>query len=216
VADLSDIRYIALEGPIGVGKTNLAKRLARRLGAHLVLEPAAENPFLEKFYADMRQYAFATQVVFLVSRYRQQAELNRRYLFRPLTVSDYILAKDRIFAGLTLSEEEFRLYHQLYDVMASRAATPDVVVLLQARVEVLLDRIRRRGIPYETELEPAYLERLAAAYDEFFRLYEASPLLVVDTSDLDYTKTVIDPDELLAEVAQTRTGRRLYVPGRKE
>jgi len=207
-----DLRYIAIEGPIGVGKTSLAKALAERVGGRLVLERPEQNPFLEKFYADMPRYALATQLIFLVSRYQQQADLRRRHLFHPVTISDYLLAKDRIFAGLTLNDEELALYDQLYEVMAARAATPDVLVLLTADVDVLMARIRRRGIPHEEAITRDYVERLAAAYDESFRLYEGGPLLVADTTGLDYAEDRIDPVELMEQITQTRSGRRVYTP----
>ncbi len=227
---LDNVHYIVIEGPIGVGKTSLAKALAKRLSARLVLEPAADNPFLEKFYLDMPKYALAAQLVFLVSRYQQQTELRRRYLFHSLAVSDYVMAKDRIFAGLTLNEEEFRLYDQLYEVMATRAAKPDVVILLRADVDTLMARIWNRGLPYEAALSREYITRLAAAYDEFFRFYADSPLLVVETSSLDYakgalrepqaaegaSKSGIDMERLIEEIAQTRSGRRLFVAGQNE
>lgn len=209
---LENVGYIAIEGPISVGKTSLAEALAKRLSARLVLEPADANPFLEKFYADMRKYALATQLVFLVLRHQQQAELSRRYLFHPVVISDYILARDKIFAGLTLNDDELALYDQLYEVMASRAARPDLVVLLQADVETLMGRIRSRGIPYEATLEREYIERLVAAYDEYFRLYTDSPLLVVDTSALDYSKGGLNIDRVIEEMEETGSGRRMYVP----
>ena len=213
---LEGFHYIAIEGPIGVGKTGLARRLAKRLSARLILEPAESNPFLEKFYSDMPRYALATQLVFLVSRYQQQTEIERRYLFHPIAVSDYILAKDRIFAGLTLCDDELRLYDQLYEVISTRAARPHVVVLLQADVDTLMERIHGRAIKYEEALPRDYIERLVAAYDEHFRLYAASPLLVIDTSAVDYSKDGIDVDELIDEIGRTRSGRRVYVPGATE
>ena len=210
---LEHIHYLAVEGPIGVGKTSLATALARRFSAHLVLEPAEHNPFLEKFYTDMPKYALATQLVFLVSRYRQQGELSRRYLFHPMAISDYILARDKIFAGLTLNEDELKLYNQLYEVMAGRAAKPDILVLLQADVGTLMKRIRARGIEYEKGLSRDYIERLVAEYDAFFRVYNESPMLVIDTSSLDYPKGGFNLDEVIEEIDRTRSGRRFHVPG---
>jgi len=207
-----ELGYIAIEGPIGVGKTFLARALAKRLSARLVLEQPAANPFLEKFYSDMKRYALPAQLVFLVSRYQQQAELSRRYLFHPGVVSDYLFAKDRIFANLTLSDNELALYNQFYDVLAAHAARPDAVVLLLADVDTLLERIRRRGITCEATLTREYLARLVAAYDEFFRVYTDAPLLVIDTSRIDYTKRALDVDAVISEIGQTQSGRRVYVP----
>jgi len=210
------IRHIAVEGPIGVGKTSLARALADRLGGRLVLEPAEYNPFLEKFYADMPRYALATQLSFLVARYQQQAELRQQDLFEPVTVCDYLFVKDKIFAALTLSDDELNLYNQLYAVLAGRAARPDLVVLLDAGVETLLARIERRGIPSESAVTADYLARLTAAYRRHFRLYAEAPLLVIDTEGLDYDRGGLDLDELLGEMELTRAGRRLYTPGSQE
>lgn len=211
---LEDFHHIAIEGPIGVGKTSLAKALARRLSARLVLEQAEKNPFLEKFYEDMHGYALAAQLVFLVSRHQQQVELSKRYLYHPVAISDYIMAKDRIFAGLTLNDDELKLYDRLYEVMAARAAKPDVVVLMGADIDTLMKRIETRGIPHETAITRAYIERLVAAYDEFFRIYADSPLLVVDTSSVDHSKDGLDVDMMIDEISRTRSGRRSIAPGR--
>ena len=205
-------RYIAVEGPIGVGKTSLARALAGRLGARLVLEPSDENPFLELFYADMARHALATQLAFLVARNRQQEELRQQDLFAPLAVSDYVFARDSIFAGLTLADDELRLYQQIYDGLAARAARPDLVVLLLADIDTLMARIERRGLPYEAGIDRRYVERLTAAYGEHFRLYDETPLLVVDTSGLDYAVDGLDLEALLDEMARTRSGQRIYVP----
>lgn len=213
---LEDFHHIAIEGPIGVGKTSLAKELSRRLNARLVLEQAEKNPFLEKFYEDMQRYALAAQLVFLVSRYQQQAELSKRYLYHPIAVSDYIMAKDRIFAGLTLDDDELKLYDRLYEVMAARAAKPDVVVLLGADLDALMKRIETRGIPHEAAISRSYIERLVAAYDEFFRLYTDSPLLIVDTSSVDYSEGGLDVDRIIEEISRTRSGHRSIAPGRAQ
>lgn len=208
-----EFRHIAIEGPIGVGKTSLARRLARRLGARLVLEAADDNPFLEKFYADRTRYALATQLSFLASRYHQQIDLRQQDLFAPLAISDYIFARDRIFAGLTLNDDELELYEQFYRLMAGRAATPDLVVLLLADVDTLLRRIASRGIPYESVLDRDYVERLSAAYGEYFRLYDEAPLLIVDTSAIDYRTETVELEALLREMEQTRSGQRVYGAG---
>lgn len=210
---LDDVKYIAIEGPIGAGKTSLAHALAERLGARLVLEPADDNPLLEKFYADMRAYALATQLAFLALRHRQQSDLAQRDLFGPTVISDYIFARDKIFAGLTLDEEELGLYGQLYAPMAARAPRPDIVVLLQADAETLMSRIHSRGTPYEDALSREYIERLVAEYDAYFRFYDETPLLVIDTGSLgDYSGAGIDANAVIEEIGRTGAGRRVYVP----
>jgi deoxyguanosine kinase len=210
---LDEIGYIAIEGPIGAGKTSLAHALAERLGAKLALEPADDNPFLEKFYADMAGYALATQLAFLALRYRQQAGLSQRGLFDAKLISDYVFARDCIFAGLTLNKEELALYRPLYEAMAARAPKPNVVVLLSADADLLMTRIHGRGTRCEASISRDYIERLVAEYDAYFRFYDDTPLLVVDTSLLgDYSESAIKVDELIAEIEATGSGRRLYVP----
>jgi deoxyadenosine/deoxycytidine kinase len=205
---LDDVRYIAIEGPIGVGKTSLACALAGRFTARLVLEPSDTNPFLERFYADPPRYALATQLAFLVERWRQQADLAQQNLFARMVVSDYVLAKDRIFATLTLSEEELDLYDAIYAAMASRAARPDVTVLLRADVDTLLRRIEHRGIPCESAISRDYLRRLLDAYETWARTVR-SRLLVLDTGGIDYATGSLDLDRVIAEIAATRDGRRV-------
>ena len=209
------MHYIAIEGPIGVGKTRLATRLAGRFDARLVLEPSDTNPFLEKFYTDMGKYALATQLTFLVSRYQQQTTILQGELFSAKVFSDYILARDKIFATMTLSDEEYRLYNQLYRVISAHAAQPDLVVLLKADVDTLMRRIEKRGVRYEAALSRGYIARLNDSYEEFFRLYADSPLLMVDTEGLDYPEDELDLDALAAEMDATRRGRRLYIPSRE-
>jgi len=210
---LDDVKYIAIEGPIGAGKTSLAHALAGRLGGRLVLEPAADNPFLGKFYADMPAYALATQLAFLALRHRQQTELAQRDLSGPTVISDYIFARDKIFAGLTLDEEELGLYGQLYAAMAARAPRPDIVVLLEADAATLMSRIHSRGTPYEDALSREYIERLVAEYDAYFRFYDETPLLVIDTGSLgDYSGAGIDVNAVIEEIRRTGAGRRVYVP----
>ena len=211
---LRELHYIAIEGPIGVGKTSLARALADRLGARLILEPSQDNPFLEKFYADMPRYALATQFAFLVSRYQQQTDLRQPDLFAPMAVSDYLFDKDKIFAGLTLRDDELNLYSQFHEALAARAARPDVGVLLPADVDTLMERIHRRAIPHEAALPREYIARLVAAYNEYFRLYSGAPVLVVETSSVDYATGGIDVAELIAEIEGMESERRLYVPGK--
>ena len=166
-------RFVVVEGPIGVGKTSLARRLAASFGSDLVLEQGEENPFLERFYRNPRAAAFQTQLYFLFQRARQMQELRQQDMFQRVRVSDYLLEKDRLFARLTLDDGEFDLYQQVYARLAIDAPVPDLVVYLQAPVDVLLERIGRRGIAYEQAIERRYLERLAEAYARFFLEYDA-------------------------------------------
>jgi deoxyadenosine/deoxycytidine kinase len=205
-------RYIAIEGPIGVGKTTLAQVLAERLGARLVLEQPEENPFLPSFYADRRKHAFQAQLFFLLSRYQQQQALVQQDLFATATVSDYLFAKDRIFAALTLDPAELALYQQVYELLGPRVVQPDLVVYLQARTEVLLSRIRKRGREYERAVDGGYLGALAKAYNDFFFHYEDTPLLVVNTSDIDIEGSAEDLEALLAVIRRHRKGTQHYVP----
>ncbi|HYD39621.1 MAG TPA: deoxynucleoside kinase [Anaeromyxobacter sp.] len=205
-------RHIAIEGPIGVGKTSLAQILAERTGGRLVLEQPEENPFLQGFYAERKKHAFQTQLFFLLSRYQQQQALLQQDLFNQSTVADYLFAKDRIFAALTLDPAELALYHQIYDHLDPRVVRPDLVVYLQARTEVLLARIRKRGREYERGIDPAYLDALAKAYRDFFFHYDDTPLLVVNTSDIDFEANPEDLETLLSVIARHRKGTRHYVP----
>jgi deoxyadenosine/deoxycytidine kinase len=204
--------YIAVEGPIGVGKTTLARALAERLGARLVLEEAAGNPFLARFYDDPDKYAFPTQVYFLLKRYRQQRELKQQELFNPATVSEYLFAKDRIFAGLNLTPDEIVLYEQLYRLLDSQMVRPDLVVYMSARPDVLIDRLRRRNRDFERDISIDYLERVSAAYRDFFFYYEETPLLVVDTSEIDFVEHAGDLDDLMREIDRTQVGVQHFVP----
>jgi deoxyadenosine/deoxycytidine kinase len=205
-------RYIAVEGPIGVGKTALAEILAERLGARLVLEPADQNPFLPAFYDDRKKHAFQAQLFFLLSRFQQQEVLSQQDLFSRSTVSDYVFARDRIFAALTLSPDELVLYERVYELIGTRTVKPDLVVYLQARSEVLLQRVRRRGRAHERSIDAAYLDQVAKAYQEFFFHWEETPLLVVNTSDIDLQHEPEDVEALLAVIRKHRKGTQHYVP----
>jgi deoxyguanosine kinase len=197
-------RYIAVEGPIGVGKTTLATALVEREGGRLVQEAVEENPFLAGFYQDPRKYAFQAQLFFLLSRFQQQQELYQQDLFNQVTVSDYLFAKDRIFASLTLDPNELALYERVWQALGPRTVKPDLVIYLQARTDVLQARIRKRGRDFERHLAPEYLEAVARAYADFFFHYEESPLLVVNTSALDLS----DEDDLRALLVQIRRHRK--------
>jgi deoxyguanosine kinase len=200
-------RFIAVEGPIGAGKSTLARFLADELKARLVEEKPDENPFFALFYQDPARYALSVQLYFLLQRYAQQAELAQEDLFaQGGVVSDYLFAKDRLFAALNLSPEELRLYDRIYQALAPRAVAPDLVVYLQARTDVLLERIARRGRREEAPIEPDYVRRVAEAYAEFFFNYNEGPLLIVNVSEIDFVASVEDRRALVEVIRKTRTG----------
>jgi deoxyguanosine kinase len=205
-------RFIVVEGPIGVGKTSLARRLARSFGSELILEQADENPFLERFYRNPRAAALQTQLFFLFQRTRQLEEIRQHDLFETVRVADYLLDKDRLFAQLTLDEEELALYEQVYARLAVDAPAPDLVIYLQAPVDVLLERIERRGIRYEQQIERQYLEKLQEAYARFFHDYHVAPLLIVNAAQADFVGNEGDYNQLLEQVRRTRRGRQYYNP----
>ena len=207
-------QFIVVEGPIGVGKTSLVRRLCNSLSAEAVLEQAAQNPFLERFYRNPRAGALPTQLYFLFQRAQQLSSLKQQDLFARVRVADYLLEKDRLFARVTLDDAEFSLYEQVYAKLDIQAAQPDLVVYLQAPVDVLLERIARRSIEYEQHIERAYLERLNEAYARFFHEYEAAPLLIVNAASIDPINNQADYDELLAAIRRMKRGRLYYNPMR--
>jgi deoxyguanosine kinase len=208
----SSHQFIVIEGPIGVGKTSLARRLCASLSAEGVLEQAADNPFLERFYRNPRAGALPAQLYFLFQRAQQLASLKQQDLFAPLRVADYLLEKDRLFARVTLDDAEYELYEQVYAKLDIEAPKPDLVVYLQAPVDVLLERIAKRGIGYEQRIERDYLERLNEAYARFFHEYEAAPLLIVNAASIDPINNPADYDELLAAIQRMKRGRLYYNP----
>ena len=205
-------RYIALEGPIGVGKTSLAALLADKLDGETLLEKVDDNPFLQRFYKDRKEYAFQTQLYFLLSRFQQQKDLNQQDLFNRAVVSDYIFAKDKIFAYLNLDEDELGLYEQTFRLLDARIPKPDLVIYLQASCKVLLDRIEKRSTDYEQSITVEYIHSLVEAYDKYFFYYNDTPLLVVNTSDIDFVNNPSDLENLVKEIESIRGGTQHYIP----
>ena len=211
--NLDQYKYIVVEGPIGAGKTSLAARLAERIGARSLLEQPEENPFLEKFYRDAVRYALPAQMFFLFQRMNQLRELTQTDLFDVPVVSDFLLDKDPIFAKLTLGDDEFNLYQQLYGHLRPQAPVPDLVIYLQAQPDVLADRIRKRGIPMEAAISETYLTRLCDSYSRFFYDYEAAPLLIVNTEHLNPIDRNEDFSLLLTRIENMRGKREFFNRG---
>ncbi|MFQ5876477.1 MAG: deoxynucleoside kinase [Acidobacteriota bacterium] len=206
-----NFKFVAVEGAIGVGKTTLVDFLAERLDARKVLENV-DNPFLEDFYQDRPGAAFQCQLFFLLSRFRRQQEMAQGNLFRQCLVCDYIFAKDKIFAYLNLNDSELMLYEKLYGLLEEQVPHPDLVIYLQARDEVLMERIRRRRRDYEREISDAYVRELNRAYNYFFFHYSRTPLLVIDTSDIDFVKSREDLEEVLRQIRSMQRGVQYYNP----
>ncbi|MFN9775139.1 MAG: deoxynucleoside kinase [Burkholderiales bacterium] len=202
-------RHIVVEGPIGAGKTSLARRLSERFGAQTVLEEPQANPFLERFYRDSARYALPTQLFFLFQRVHQLRDLAQRDLFQSAAVGDFLLEKDPLFARLTLSDDELALYRQIFDNLKPQAPTPDLVIYLQAQPDTLVERVRKRGVPIEASISEEYLRALADAYSRFFHHFDAAPLLIVNTEHLNPVDRDADLDLLLQHVASMR-GRREF------
>jgi deoxyguanosine kinase len=205
-------RYIVVEGPIGVGKTSLAKRLAKSFASELILEQAEENPFLERFYRNRKQSALPTQLFFLFQRARQIEQIRQSDMFSPVRIADFLLQKDRLFAELNLDPHELGLYNQVADTLELDPPTPDLVVYLQAPAHILLKRVATRGIPYEQLIEPEYLERLGDAYSRFFYDFDAAPLLIVNAAAIDPIHRESDYQELLQSILRVKHGRHFFNP----
>jgi len=204
--------FIVVEGPIGVGKTTLAKKLAQSFGSELLLEGAAENPFMSRFYENPRAAALSTQLFFLLQRARQMQEMRQADMFSPVRIADFLMEKDRLFAELTLDEDELKLYEQVYDQLTIDVPEPDLVVYLQAPVEVLLGRIENRGIQHERLIEAAYLQRLSDSYVDFFYHYTDAPLLIVNAAEIDFANNENDYQQLLQRLKSITSGRHYYNP----
>jgi len=205
-------RYIAVEGTIGVGKTSLAKRLAQTFNYDIVLEKPEENPFLERFYRNPRQHALSTQLFFLFQRAQQLQELKQDDLFKPVRVADFLIDKDHLFARQNLDPDEFALYEKVYQHLTLDAPVPDLVIYLQAPTYVLLNRIQKRGIPAEQTIEAEYLDRLNESYTEFFHYYNRSPLLIVNTTDIDLVNHDGDYQQLIERILASPQGVHYFNP----
>jgi deoxyadenosine/deoxycytidine kinase len=206
----SRFRHIVVEGPIGAGKTSLARKLAAHLNAELILENADENPFLPRFYEDRRRYALSVQLFFLVARVDQARHLVQDELFGSARIADFMLEKDLLFAKLLLDDAEYRLYHQLYEGLKPQATAPDLVIYLQAKPSALLERVKKRGRAYERQINETYLNELSKAYSEFFYHYEASPLLIVNSENLNFADKDADFELLLQRIQDMRGAREFF------
>lgn len=209
---MKNARYIVVDGPIGAGKTTLARFLAEEFNWSSVLEQVDDNPFLPKFYDEPGSYAFQTQIFFLLSRYRQQQRLAQQGLSERGTVGDYLFAKDHIFAEVNLEGDELSLYRQMFKLLDARLPKPDLVVYLQARADVLMERLRKRNREYERHVTPEYIERVAEAYREFFYSYDETPLLVVESSEIDIVKSSEEFAGLVREIRKMGRGVQHYIP----
>jgi len=210
---LSKYRYIVVEGPIGVGKTSLTKRLADHADAQMLLEKPQENPFLARFYDDPTRHALPTQLFFLFQRINEVRDLAQMDMFRSRTVSDYLFEKDALFARLTLSDDEYKLYQSIYQSLAPQAPNPDLVIYLQAPTASLIERVRRRGHRYERAISDDYLTRLSDAYGEFFHHYETAPVLVVNSEHLNFVDNENDFNLLLERIGKMRSQREYFNVG---
>jgi len=210
--DMSAPQFVAVEGPIGVGKTTLAKRLAETFNREVLLEQAEQNPFLERFYKNPKQSALATQLFFLFQRAQQIQDLRQGDLFSPAHVTDFLIAKDPLFARINLDADEYTLYEKVYEQLTLDAPTPDLVIYLQAPTDVLMQRVRQRGIGYEQSIDSSYLEKINAAYSEFFLYYDDAPLLIVNAAQIDFAHSDRDLALLLERIGSIRHGRHFFNP----
>ena len=212
---LDKLKFIAIEGVIGAGKTTLGDKLSQTIGSTLILEEFEQNPFLEEFYVDPQRYAFQTQIFFLLSRFRQMQDLRQVNLFQQKIVSDYLFDKDRIFATLNLSDKELKLYDGIARIMEKEVPAPDLVIYLQASTNHLMDNILKRGRSYEKNMDRDYIDALNEMYNQFFFHYDKAPLLVINTEEIDFKKSERDYQDILVEINHHQSGTRYYVPQKK-
>ena len=205
-------RFIAIEGSIGAGKTSLAKLLGKQFDAKVFLEKDEENPFIEKFYQDQESHAFHTQIFFLLSRYNQYLDLAQRDLFNSVFIIDYLFQRNRIFSNLTLKSHEIQLYDQIYNLLTQKIPKPDLVIFLQANTSVLLDRVEKRDRDYESFIDPEYLDEVNKAFNNFFFYYSETPLLVINTNEIDFVEKKYDLEELIKKINTHKIGREYYNP----
>ena len=209
---MNNLYYLAIEGVIGVGKTSLANLLEHKLNAKLVMEKFDENPFLSEFYNDPERYAFQTQLFFLLSRYRQQNDLRQTNVFNKLVITDYMFIKDRLFASLNLDEKEMSLYDSVAKILEKNIIQPDIVIYLQADTSTLIKRISKRGRYFENKISPDYIEALNEVYNEYFFRYQNSPLLIINTNDIDFVNNQKDLEELISYIRQPVSGTKFFNP----
>ena len=209
---MKNLYYVAIEGVIGVGKTSLAHLLEERLNAKLVMEKFDENPFLPDFYLDPERYAFQTQLFFLLSRYRQQQELRQTEVFHKLVISDYMFVKDRLFASLNLDDKEMSLYDSVAKILEKNILNPDLVIYLQAETPKLMERITLRGRDFEKNMSPDYIDALNQVYNEYFFRYQESPLLIINTNDIDFVHNEEDLEEVIRYIRQPVSGTKFFNP----
>ena len=207
---MKNLYYVSIEGVIGVGKTSLAHLLEERLNAKLVMEKFDENPFLADFYLDPERYAFQTQLFFLLSRYRQQQELRQTDVFHKLVISDYMFVKDRLFASLNLDDKEMSLYDSVAKILEKNILNPDLVIYLQAETPKLMERITIRGRDFEKNMSPDYIDALNQVYNEYFFRYQESPLLIINTNDIDFVHNAEDLEEVIRYIRQPVSGTKFF------